>query len=148
MGMILFAFGLFVAGAALGWAVMLIADLLHKEDNAAEMLQTSFLFSGNLKQTGIVDAVQFLEIGKREGILHVYCGRRKGYITFFKGKVIDAFYRDLVGREAMFAMMDLEEGDFYFEPKVIEQPRLISDSIIDIVMTFDAARNRGEHFST
>jgi len=98
---------------------------------------TTFVFSGNLKQTGLIDAVQFLEIGQREGILHVYCGRRKGYLIFCEGHVIDAFYRNKTGKDAIFSMLSLDEGDFYFEPKSISQPRLISESIMDIAFEWD-----------
>jgi hypothetical protein len=102
--------------------------------------QTSFMFSGNLKQTSLLDAIQFLEIGKREGILHIYSGRRKGYLTFSGGKVIDAFYRNTTGREGVLMMLDLEEGDFYFEPKAVQQPHLISDSIMDLAFLWDAKK--------
>jgi hypothetical protein len=131
------------AGVASGTGIVFLIAFLRSKKTPRELHQTNFLFSGNLKQTSVLDAIQFLEIQKREGILHIYCGRRKGYITFFKGKVIDAFYRNTTGREAMFAMLDLVEGDFYFEPKAIDQPQLISDSIMDIVMTWDAQKNRG-----
>ena len=43
---------------------------------------------------------------------------------------MDAFFRNYTGKEAVFSMLDLEEGDFYFEPKIISQPRLISQSIM------------------
>jgi hypothetical protein len=101
---------------------------------------TSFVFSGNLKQTSLLDAIQFLELGRREGILHIYSGRRKGYLTFVKGQVVDAFYRNETGREAVFRMLELEEGDFYFEPKVVSQPRLISESMMDIAFEWDARK--------
>jgi hypothetical protein len=130
------------AGVVSGIGILVLVSYVRSKNTPRELHQTNFLFSGNLKQTSVLDAIQFLEIQKREGILHIYCGRRKGYITFFKGKVIDAFYRNTIGREAMFCMLDLQEGDFYFEPKAIEQPQLISDSIMDIVMTWDAQKNR------
>jgi hypothetical protein len=104
---------------------------------------TTFVFSGNLKQTTLLDAIQFLEIGQREGILHIYSGRRKGYLSFIKGQVVDAFYRNETGREAIFQILGLEEGDFYFEPKTILQPRLISESIMDIAFEWDARNNPG-----
>lgn len=104
---------------------------------------TSFVFSGNLKQTSLLDAIQFLEIGRREGILHIYCGRRKGYLTFKLGQVVDAFYRNETGREAIFQMLELPEGDFYFEPKLISQPRLMSESMMDIAFEWDARKNGG-----
>ena len=104
--------------------------------------KTSFAFSGNLKQTPLLDAIQFLEIGRREGIMHVYCGRRKGYLIFKDGQVSDAFYRNDTGKEAAFAMLDLDEGDFYFEAKIITQPRLIIDSVMDLAFEWDGRKNQ------
>ena len=131
-----------LVGAVGGCALMWTLTFFRERRGPRQQRHTTFLFSGNLKQTSIVDAIQFLEIGKREGILHIYCGRRKGYITFSRGRVIDAFYRNKTAREAMFAMLDLEEGDFYFEPKAISQPQLISESIMDLVLEWDAEKNR------
>ncbi len=108
-----------------------------QKQNFNDIKNTTFLFSGNLKQTTLIDAIQFLEIGRREGILHIYCGRRKGYLTFFKGKVIDAFYRNHTGREAVLEMFEIDEGDFYFEPKSIHQPKIMKDSIIDLTFEWD-----------
>jgi hypothetical protein len=102
---------------------------------------TNFVFSGNLRHTNLLDAIQFLEIGQREGVLHVYAGRRKGYLTFSRGQVVDGFYRNEIGREAIFMMLDLAEGDFYFEPKTITQPKLITESMMDIAFEWDARKN-------
>jgi hypothetical protein len=122
-----------------------VVFFLEKKRRAAitptAQYSTSFVFSGNLKQTTLLDAIQFLEIGRREGVLHIYTGRRKGYLTFYKGQVIDGFYRNEVGREAIFQMLSLEEGDFYFEPKEITQPKLISDSMMDITFEWDERKN-------
>ena len=84
-----------LAGSGSGILTAVILILLLRMKNAKKthqnQFQTSFVFSGNLKQTTLLDAIQFLEIGRREGILHVYSGRRKGYLTFLKGQVVDAF---------------------------------------------------------
>lgn len=136
-----------VAGLGSGILTAVILLLIFKLKSAKKthpgQYQTSFVFSGNLKQTTLLDAIQFLEIGRREGILHIYSGRRKGYLTFLKGQVVDAFYRNETGREAVFQMLELTEGDFYFEPKVVSQPKLISDSMMDIAFEWDARRNGG-----
>ncbi len=113
-----------------------------KTDNSKS---TTFVFSGNLKQTNLVDAVQFLGIGRREGVLHIYSGRRKGYLIFSKGNVIDAFYRNYTGREAVLSMLEIDDGDFYFEPKTICQPRVITDSIIDLAFEFSERQNKGNN---
>ncbi|MBD3347476.1 MAG: DUF4388 domain-containing protein [Chitinivibrionales bacterium] len=127
----------------IGIAVMILFLKNRTRSNLADIQEThtTFVFSGNLKQTSLLDAIQFLEIGRRQGILHIYCGRRKGYLTFADGKVIDAFYRNTTGREAIFAMLDLEEGDFYFEPKMIMQPQLMQESILDLTFEWDARKN-------
>ncbi|MBN2188426.1 MAG: DUF4388 domain-containing protein, partial [Chitinispirillaceae bacterium] len=89
------------------------------------------------------DAIQFLELGRREGILHIYAGRRKGYITFATGQVVDAFFRNASGKEAVFQMLELDYGDFYFESKTISQPKVITESIMDIALEWDARRQGG-----
>ncbi|MBN1980274.1 MAG: DUF4388 domain-containing protein [Chitinivibrionales bacterium] len=110
----------------------------HTVTPTAEETPTSpFVFSGNLKQTSLLEAAQFLELGNHEGILHIYCGRRKGYISFKNGKVIDAFYRETTGKPAVLMMLDLDDGDFYFEQKTINQPRIMNESIINIAFEWD-----------
>lgn len=123
--------------------LILLLRMKHAKKTHQNQYQTSFVFSGNLKQTTLLDAIQFLEIGRREGILHVYSGRRKGYLTFLKGQVVDAFYRNETSREAIFQMLELTEGDFYFEPKTVSQPKLISDTMMDIAFEWDSRRNGG-----
>jgi len=132
----------FLGGAAVvGLVVLLLERKRGKRDGSASgHFNTSFVFSGNLKHTSLLDAIQFLEIGQREGVLHIYSGRRKGYLTFSKGQVVDGFYRNSIGREAIFQMLGLEEGDFYFEPKKITQPKLITESMMDIAFEWDARR--------
>jgi hypothetical protein len=132
--------GLFFGTGSALLIVLFFRSSKSKKQTQGQFL-TTFVFSGNLKQTTLLDAIQFLEIGQREGILHIYSGRRKGYLTFVKGQVVDAFYRNQSGREAIFLILELDEGDFYFEPKRISQPRLISDSIMDIAFEWDARKN-------
>jgi hypothetical protein len=131
----------FGSGILTGVIFLLILKFSKKKKEISGQYNTSFVFSGNLKQTSLLDAIQFLEIGRREGILHIYCGRRKGYLTFQKGQIVDSFYRNETGREAIFRMLELPEGDFYFEPKTISQPRLINESMMDIAFEWDAMRN-------
>lgn len=132
------------SGIAAALVIVFTTRMSKEKKQKRGQFLTTFVFSGNLKQTTLLDAIQFLEIGQREGILHIYSGRRKGYLTFVKGMVVDAFYRNQNGREAIFHILELGEGDFYFEPKTISQPRLISDSIMDIAFEWDARKNKGE----
>jgi len=150
MGSIIIPDWILATGLLGGIAVACVIILLREKkrraraEAASGQSNTSFAFSGNLKHTTLLDAIQFLEIGQREGVLHVYCGRRKGYLTFCRGQVVDGFYRNEIGREAIFKMLALQEGDFYFEPKTITQPKLITDSMMDIAFDWDARRGEGE----
>lgn len=131
-----------ISGIASGFGVGLLGvsflkSRKKKKSISEDVKNTTFVFSGNLKQTNLIDAVQFLEIGRREGVLHIYSGRRKGYLIFSKGHVIDAFYRNYTGKEAVLSMLEIDEGDFYFEPKTICQPRVITESIITIAFEYD-----------
>ncbi|MDR2577800.1 MAG: DUF4388 domain-containing protein [Chitinispirillales bacterium] len=132
-----------LSGVVAAGIVVFLYERKRGTAGASGASNTTFVFSGNLRHTNLLDAIQFLEIGQREGVLHVYSGRRKGYLTFCKGQVVDGFYRNEIGREAIFRMLDLEEGDFYFEPKTITQPKLITESMMDIAFEWDA-RKGGE----
>ena len=136
-----------ITGIVSGIGVGLLSSFLlkirkSKKVKTDDSKNTTFVFSGNLKQTNLVDAVQFLEIGRREGVLHIYSGRRKGYLIFSKGNVIDAFYRNYTGREAVLSMLEIDDGDFYFEPKTICQPRVITESIIELAFAFNERQNK------
>jgi len=136
--------GIAAAGFAVGLLCGIAAAFLLRRRRtlrrASGQSVTRFMYSGNLKQTNLLDAIQFLEIGRREGILHIYVGRRKGYITFAVGQLVDAFFRNAVGKEAVFQMLELDYGDFYFESKTISQPRVITESMMDIALEWDARR--------
>jgi hypothetical protein len=139
--------GIAAAGFATGLLFGIITALLLRRrtvmKRASAQYVTRFMYSGNLKQTNLLDAIQFLEIGRREGVLHIYAGRRKGYITFAMGQVVDAFFRNASGKEAVFQMLELDYGDFYFESKTISQPKVITESIMNIALEWDARRYGG-----
>jgi hypothetical protein len=133
----------FACGLLVGIATALLLRRLRVSKRTALQFTTKFMYSGNLKQTNLLDAIQFLELGRREGVLHIYAGRRKGYLTFVIGQIVDAFFRDTIGKEAVFQMLELDYGDFSFESKVINQPRVITESMMDIALEWDARRYGG-----
>jgi hypothetical protein len=130
-------------GVLVGAAIAFVLRRRRAAKATALRFTTKFMYSGNLKQTNLLDAIQFLELGRREGVLHIYVGRRKGYITFVAGQIVDAFFRDIIGKEAIFQMLELEYGDFSFESKVVNQPRVITETMMDIALEWDARRYGG-----
>lgn len=143
----LWSYGLaFIAGGGIGFFVFrkgISGSAVDPFEDTADSKKTTFMFSGTLTQTPLLEAIQFLEIQRREGILHVFCGRRKGYLVFADGAVIDGFWRNQTGREAVIHMFALPEGDFYFEPKRVKQPRVVQDSSMDIAFEWDGRRMNG-----
>ncbi|MCU0608814.1 MAG: DUF4388 domain-containing protein [Chitinispirillaceae bacterium] len=128
------------SGLLIGGAVTLLLHQLLTARRLAPQYTTRFMYSGNLAHTNLLDAIQFLELGRREGILHVYVGRRKGYITFANGSIIDAFFRNTLGKEAIFEMLGARYGEFSFESKVIHQPQVVTTSIMDLALEWDMRR--------
>jgi hypothetical protein len=135
--------GLF-AGLVLGIAAVVLLRRRRVVLRTEQQFSTRFMYSGNLAQTNLLDAIQFLELGNREGILHLYEGLNKGYLVFLDGHIIDAFFHDICGKPAVFQMLELVEGDFYFESRVIRQPRIIVETMMDIALEWDAVRGGGE----
>jgi hypothetical protein len=130
----------FSCGLIVGGFAVLMVRRFRVTKRIMPQFTTRFMYSGNLKQTNLLDAIQFLELGRREGILHIYVGRRKGYIAFAGGKIVDAFFRNTTGKEGIFLMLELDYGDFYFESKTLNQPPVITESIMDIALEWDARK--------
>lgn len=138
----------FLSGLILGGVAVLIIRRFRMTKRIEPQFTTRFMYSGNLKQTNLLDAIQFLELGRREGILHIYVGRRKGYIAFVGGRIVDAFFRNTTGKEGIFLMLELDYGDFYFESKTLNQPPVIMESIMDIALEWDARKYAHQDEST
>ena len=132
----------FAAGSIVGILAFVLLRKRRVVLRAEQEFTTRFMYSGNLRQTGLLDAVQFLEIGNREGILNIlYETGEKGYLVFQGGRIIDAFFIDCSGKEAVFRMLERVDGEFYFESKTIRQPRLIDETMMDIALEWDELRN-------
>jgi hypothetical protein len=132
------AAGGLMAGLILGMVAVILLRRRRVVLRTEQQFSTRFMYSGNLGQTNLLDAIQFLEIGNREGILHLYDGPDKGYLVLLDGHIVDAFFRDGCGKPAVFQMLDLDSGDFYFESRVINQPRIIGESMMNLALEWDA----------
>ncbi len=135
------AAGGLIVGLILGMAAVVLIRRRRVFLRTEQQFSTRFMYSGNLGQTNLLDAIQFLELGNREGILHLYAGSDKGYLVFQDGHIIDAFFQDTCGKGAVFQMLELDKGDFYFESRVIRQPRIIVETMMDIALEWDALRS-------
>ncbi len=99
--------------------------------------ETSFILSGEIHKDTMLRDIRNLMSGKRQGVLHIFTGRRKGYILFRNGEVIDIFYRNSSGDEALVRLFELEEGEYYFESRAVYQPTLFTGNMVNLLKNIE-----------
>ncbi len=95
----------------------------------ARLKNTTFLLSGTIEEKQLIPHIYSLCKLERQGVLHIITGRRKGYLLFRNGEIIDGFYRNHTGEEGVHDLLTLTEGDYYFESRAVLQPNLVRKSI-------------------
>ncbi len=71
-------------------------------------------FRGDLAQVSVVDLIQLLAANRRSGVLVLQTPLGAGEVRFAHGDVIDALYRRLEGKKALFRLLGEREGTFSF----------------------------------
>ncbi len=101
--------------------------LLKREQE--RLKNTTFILSGSIEKQQLIPHVKSLCKLERQGVLHILTGRRKGYMLFRNGAIIDGFYRNTTEEAGARELFALTEGDYYFESRQVFQPDLIRKSI-------------------
>ncbi|MGM0558010.1 MAG: DUF4388 domain-containing protein, partial [Myxococcota bacterium] len=83
----------------------IILDLLDEREG----------FQGVLSDLELTDIIQMLCLAKRSTLLHLKHKDRRGKIVFEQGDVVHAEFGDTVGKEAVYEMLDLKQGDIFME---------------------------------
>ena len=101
---------------------------------------------GNLAQTPLHDLLQFLALGHKTGILELASGRRTGRVVLHQGRVRRNSYRGKEGLDALFLMLDLNQGDFEFHEHALEEP-VDADAleVVDIIMLWMERQPKRKH---
>ncbi|MDC3956662.1 DUF4388 domain-containing protein [Polyangium jinanense] len=84
--------------------------------------------TGSLAEMSIPDMVQVLWHGRKTCALRIQTGKGTGEIHFAEGQVVDARWEQVVGEEAFYRMLALNEGEFRLEPGVEPSGRTIAVS--------------------
>jgi hypothetical protein len=71
-------------------------------------------FRGDLAQVSVVDLIQLLSSNRRSGVLTLQTPLGTGEVRFVDGEVLDALYRRLEGRKALYRLLAEREGAFSF----------------------------------
>jgi response regulator RpfG family c-di-GMP phosphodiesterase len=108
-------------------AELLVAKLKAMLDQRASP-RTSRGVSGRLRELGLPDMVQVLYHGRKSGSLKIRAPEGAGEIHFVEGNVVNAFWGELRGEEAFYAMLKLEDGEFGLDPSFKATGRVIQHS--------------------
>ena len=76
--------------------------------------------SGKLTEMSLPDVVQILSGGRKSGRLTIRSGATAGEMIFLQGAIHDAKFGQHQGAEAVYAMLQLTDGDFSLDPEVPE----------------------------
>lgn len=97
---------------------------------------------GNIESFPLADVITLLSNSGKSGILFIKGTKSgeslEGKIYIKNGKIINAICKDLKGEEAFYCLFLIEEGNFSFESKEVDSPKLI-DKNVELLM-IDAIR--------
>lgn len=95
------------------------ADAIARRMHALPTASSSIVpeasdFRGDLAQVSIVDLIQLLGANRRSGVLLLQTPLGAGEVRFGDGEVVDALYRRLEGKKALFRLLGERDGTFSF----------------------------------
>ncbi|MBD3239854.1 MAG: DUF4388 domain-containing protein [Chitinivibrionales bacterium] len=82
-------------------------DALPPDEHASAL-------EGPLAAGGLTEILQFIEIGAKTGRLTVNNGTPTGAVYFSHGMIVHAATADATGKQAVFKMLEMEQGSFRF----------------------------------
>ena len=91
-------------------------------------------FFGDLAEMSITDLLQTVEIGHRSGKATVRSGARSGVIWFIDGNVADADAGGLTGEEAVYRLLNWDEGEFEMDFRAQPPSRAITVPIATLLL--------------
>ncbi len=84
--------------------------------------------SGSLREMGLPDIVQVLFHGRKTGRLNVRSAGKNGEIHFLEGAVANAMLGEIAGKEAFYALLKFQDGDFALDPSFTPPKRVMEES--------------------
>lgn len=111
-----------------------IKGILIKSERSRDNLLSRAGLEGNLKDMGIVEIIQTLDMNDKTGILRIMSGDDVGIIYFNKGKMQKAKTQNLKDENAIYRILQWREGAFSFQLKKISTERILKLSDQEIIM--------------
>ncbi len=74
--------------------------------------------TGDISQVHVVDLFQMINSGQKTGTVELNFDGHKAMVYFSDGELIYAEYKELIGKEAFFALLGMTSGQFTFSPGI------------------------------
>jgi hypothetical protein len=96
--------------------------------------ESGAIFEGTLSENSLPEILQFLEIGKRTGLLSLEAEQPAGVINFVEGDIASAQTHLHEGVEAVYEMLALTRGKFKFFPGKVTGGATTRWSVTQVLM--------------
>jgi DNA-binding response OmpR family regulator len=83
-------------------------------------------FGGTLSELSCIDVVQMLTLARKSTAIHFSAETSSGTVYVDRGDIVHAVWKDLVGEDALYAMMAVEKGAFHTAPIPLDVERTIT----------------------
>jgi uncharacterized protein YraI len=107
--------------------------------NMQRSVQSSAL-EGEIGEGNLLEVLQFIEIGRKSGCLLVETNQPFGLIYFTEGRIVyAATAQKILGKDAIFAVLNLKSGKFRFVTNKLPKVTNINLSTLEILMEWTKA---------
>jgi pSer/pThr/pTyr-binding forkhead associated (FHA) protein len=113
---------------------------------AASLKRPAHALSGSLADFGLAELLQALELGRKTGKVAITCESGRGEILLRDGQLVGAALGELADKEALFAMLALETGEFEYEARPVDGDREVLAGTAGLLM--EAFRRLDEEHRT
>ena len=76
--------------------------------------------SGDLEEIQVVDLMQLIHSSQKTGHIDIICMDSRAQVFFNQGEIVYAHYDQLEGKEAIFAILGIKDGQFSYNRGIVE----------------------------
>ncbi|MBD3418573.1 MAG: DUF4388 domain-containing protein [Chitinivibrionales bacterium] len=121
-------------------ASLRVATFAENED--VRTLKSVSALEGGISQESILETMQFIEVGRKSGLLVVKKQGHYGSIAFQEGIIVYAQTQRSEGKEAAIEMLDLKDG--YFRFTMNQSPKERNCSLLPVAVLMEWTQGRDE----
>ena len=103
-------------------------------------VQTSAL-EGDIRLGNLLEVMQFIEIGKKTGCLYITTNSPFWRIYFEQGRITYAASKTVLGKDAVFDILNLKEGHFHLVLDKVSQTKNVNLSTLEVLMDWTKVKD-------